>query len=99
MTEMRCPECKLNQYVTERNRCRRCHMPLFKEKTEPKIELIERPNLEVLEDLSTLTLAYAKTVKAIRLSRHMSQRDVANAMHCPRTYLSKVENARTLPTL
>jgi transcriptional regulator with XRE-family HTH domain len=38
-------------------------------------------------------------VKQIRQARHMSQRQLAGRMQVPRTYISKIENGKAIPTL
>jgi transcriptional regulator with XRE-family HTH domain len=38
-------------------------------------------------------------VKEIRRARHLSQRQLAGRMQVPRTYISKVENGKAIPTL
>ena len=41
----------------------------------------------------------ARAVRDIRHSRGMSQRQLAGRMQVPRTYISKIENGKALPTL
>ncbi|MGA3082537.1 MAG: helix-turn-helix transcriptional regulator [Terracidiphilus sp.] len=41
----------------------------------------------------------ASQVKEIRRARHMSQRQLAGRMQVPRTYISKIENGKAIPTL
>jgi transcriptional regulator with XRE-family HTH domain len=38
-------------------------------------------------------------VRDIRRSRHLSQRQLASRMQVPRTYISKIENGKAIPTL
>ena len=38
-------------------------------------------------------------MKEIRRARHMSQRQLAGRMQVPRTYISKIENGKAIPTL
>jgi transcriptional regulator with XRE-family HTH domain len=38
-------------------------------------------------------------VREIRRARHLSQRQVAGRMQVPRTYVSKIENGKAIPTL
>jgi transcriptional regulator with XRE-family HTH domain len=38
-------------------------------------------------------------VKEIRRARHLSQRQLAGRMQVPRTYISKIENGKAIPTL
>lgn len=44
-------------------------------------------------------LQVATQVREIRRARHMSQRQLAGRMQVPRTYISKIENAKATPTL
>ncbi|MGC9158082.1 MAG: helix-turn-helix domain-containing protein [Terracidiphilus sp.] len=44
-------------------------------------------------------LKVAGQVKEIRVARHLSQRQVAWRMQVPRTYISKIENGKAIPTL
>ncbi|MGB9407032.1 MAG: helix-turn-helix transcriptional regulator [Terracidiphilus sp.] len=41
----------------------------------------------------------AGQVKEIRRARHLSQRQLAGRMQVPRTYISKIENGKAIPTL
>jgi transcriptional regulator with XRE-family HTH domain len=41
----------------------------------------------------------AGQVREIRRSRHLSQRQLAGRMNVPRTYISKIENGKAIPTL
>ncbi|MGA8044267.1 MAG: helix-turn-helix transcriptional regulator [Terracidiphilus sp.] len=41
----------------------------------------------------------AAQVRDIRRARHMSQRQLASRMQVPRTYISKIENGKAIPTL
>jgi len=41
----------------------------------------------------------AGLVKEIRRARHLSQRQLAGRMLVPRTYISKIENGKAIPTL
>jgi transcriptional regulator with XRE-family HTH domain len=44
-------------------------------------------------------LRVAGQVREIRRARHLSQRQVAGRMEVPRTYISKIENGKAIPTL
>jgi transcriptional regulator with XRE-family HTH domain len=44
-------------------------------------------------------LKVAGQVKEIRRLRHLSQRQLAGRMQVPRTYISKIENGKAIPTL
>jgi transcriptional regulator with XRE-family HTH domain len=44
-------------------------------------------------------LQVAGQVREIRHARHLSQRQLAGRMEVPRTYISKIENGKAIPTL
>lgn len=44
-------------------------------------------------------LQVATQVREIRRARHLSQRQLASRMMVPRTYISKIENGKAIPTL
>lgn len=44
-------------------------------------------------------LHVAAQVRDIRRARHLSQRQLASRMQVPRTYISKIENGKAIPTL
>jgi transcriptional regulator with XRE-family HTH domain len=44
-------------------------------------------------------LQVAWQVRDIRRARHLSQRQLAGRMQVPRTYISKIENGKAIPTL
>jgi transcriptional regulator with XRE-family HTH domain len=52
-----------------------------------------------MDPSSEAGLMVAGQVKEIRRARHMSQRQLAGRMQVPRTYISKIENGKAIPTL
>jgi transcriptional regulator with XRE-family HTH domain len=44
-------------------------------------------------------LQVAGQVRELRKMRHLSQRQLAGRMQVPRTYISKIENGKAIPTL
>ena len=87
----------LVQFRTTNSMCRRCHKPLDVEEAPAAVEVIavsEAPasNLDA-------GLRVAAQVKDIRKARHLSQRQLASRMQVPRTYISKIENGKAIPTL
>jgi transcriptional regulator with XRE-family HTH domain len=44
-------------------------------------------------------LQVAVQVREMRRARHLSQRQLAGRMQVPRTYISKIENGKAIPTL
>lgn len=87
-------KCGLVQYRGQQTACRRCHTTFLK--PEP----IALP-VEVVQPRGKKPPAgtLAERVKAVRVEAGLSQRQVASAMGCPRSYISKIENGKTNPTL
>ena len=94
---VQCEFCNLVQFRTVNSHCRKCHRPLdVEEPSRPgPIEIESRPADSVTE----AGLAVSGQVKEIRRARHMSQRQLAGRMQVPRTYISKIENGKAIPTL
>ena len=94
---LRCEHCTLVQFRTSNSMCRRCHKPLDAEEPLAAIEVIA-----VCESPASNTDAgqrVAAQVKDLRKARHLSQRQLASRMQVPRTYISKIENGKAIPTL
>jgi len=89
--------CKLIQFRTSNLLCRRCHRPM--EVEAPRrlgpCQFDHHPE----ESSASAGLKVAGQVKEIRRARHLSQRQVAGRMQVPRTYISKIENGKAIPTL
>ncbi|MBB6142730.1 transcriptional regulator with XRE-family HTH domain [Silvibacterium bohemicum] len=93
---LRCEHCSLVQFRTTNSLCRRCHKPLEIEEPEPQLpQLVVASAAAVEED----DIDVARAVRDIRHSRGMSQRQLAGRMLVPRTYISKIENGKAMPTL
>jgi transcriptional regulator with XRE-family HTH domain len=85
------------QYRTTNSLCRKCHKPLD---IEEPVHLA--PQLVTSQPVPTNTEAgmqVAGQVRDIRRARHLSQRQLASRMQVPRTYISKIENGKAIPTL
>jgi transcriptional regulator with XRE-family HTH domain len=94
---VRCEHCRLMQYRTSNSMCRRCHKPLD---IEEPIQLA--PQLVTSQPVPASAeagLQVAAQVREIRRARHLSQRQLAGRMQVPRTYISKIENGKAIPTL
>jgi len=94
---VRCEHCTLVQYRTSNSLCRKCHKPLDIE--EPIIlgpQPVPAPSAHSSGDAG---LHVAGQVREIRKARHLSQRQLASRMQVPRTYISKIENGKAIPTL
>ena len=92
---LRCDHCSLVQFRTTNALCRRCHKCLEVElpAPEPALELVPAPS----EQEGGIQVATA--VRDLRHVRNLSQRQLAARMGVPRTYISKIENAKAMPTL
>ena len=94
---LRCTHCTLVQYRPACNACRRCKKSLE----------IERPTLAAPAPLALVPqpaetgngIQVAAAVRDLRNVRNLSQRQLAARMGVPRTYISKIENGKAMPTL
>jgi transcriptional regulator with XRE-family HTH domain len=94
---VRCEHCTLVQFRTSNSLCRRCHKTLDIEEPPvlgpvPVPDMRQQPALEAGQQV-------AGQVRDIRRARHLSQRQLAGRMQVPRTYISKIENGKAIPTL
>ncbi|HEY6374598.1 MAG TPA: helix-turn-helix transcriptional regulator [Edaphobacter sp.] len=93
---LRCDHCSLVQFRTANALCRRCHKCLEVEEPEPApapIALV--PQTSAPSD----GIQVATAVRDLRHVRNLSQRQLAARMNVPRTYISKIENGKAMPTL
>lgn len=100
MTEARetvkCRSCALVQFQTKDDLCRKCKEPLTPPKIEaPVVELNLFPPVEVT--IGDMERAIALVLRALRGTR--SQNEIARKISIPRTYLTKCEHGRIVPTL
>jgi transcriptional regulator with XRE-family HTH domain len=94
---VRCDYCSLVQYRTSNCLCRKCRKPLDVEEPEhPALQLVPH---SMVEPSAEAGLQVAGQVRDIRKARHLSQRQLAGRMQVPRTYISKIENGKAIPTL
>src|SRR5579872_1668605 len=93
---LRCDHCSLVQFRTANALCRRCHKCLEVEEPEPAPAPIA-----LVPQTSTPSegLQVATAVRDLRHVRNLSQRQLAARMNVPRTYISKIENGKAMPTL
>ena len=93
---IRCEGCKLVQFTTTTNICRRCKKSLLPEQPKPiaAITLVTESAAPPVEGLQVAT-----AVRDLRHVRNLSQRQLAARMGVPRTYISKIENGKAMPTL
>jgi len=93
---VRCDHCSLVQFRTTNELCRRCRKGLEVEQPEPQpspLALVPR------EEAPESGLQVATAVRDLRHVRNLSQRQLAARMNVPRTYISKIENGKAMPTL
>jgi transcriptional regulator with XRE-family HTH domain len=88
--------CRLIQYRTSNSLCRRCHRPLD---VEEPVRLAPQLVTSQAGQSAEAGLQVAAQVRDIRRARHLSQRQLAGRMQVPRTYISKIENGKAIPTL
>src|ERR1700683_716702 len=94
---LRCERCTLVQFRTANSLCRRCHKPLEVDEPEPSVTQFAGSLEETAPEDNGLQVARA--VRDIRKGRNLSQRQLAGRMQVPRTYISKIENGKAMPTL
>lgn len=93
---LRCDHCTLVQFRTANSMCRRCHKSLEIEEPEPAVAAIALVPVQKQEESG---LQVAQAVRDLRHMRNLSQRQLAGRMGVPRTYISKIENGKAMPTL
>ena len=93
---LRCDHCKLVQFRTTSAACRRCKKSLEIEKpVAAPAPIALMPTVKPAEQ----GLQVATAVRDLRHVRNLSQRQLAARMSVPRTYISKIENGKAMPTL
>jgi transcriptional regulator with XRE-family HTH domain len=93
---VRCDHCSLVQFRTASALCRRCRKGLEIEAPVPA----PKPLALVTKDESPVKgLQVSAAVRELRHVRNLSQRQLAARMNVPRTYISKIENGKAMPTL
>ncbi len=93
---LRCDFCTLVQFRPASGSCRRCRKSLEVELPEPEpVAITLVPALPEKEG----GLQVATAVRDLRHVRNLSQRQLAARMGVPRTYISKIENGKAMPTL
>src|ERR1700677_5195035 len=93
---LRCDHCSLVQFRTANALCRRCHKCLEVEEPVPApapLALVPTPTAQ------EGGLQVATAVRDLRHVRNLSQRQLAARMGVPRSYISKIENGKAMPTL
>jgi transcriptional regulator with XRE-family HTH domain len=95
---LRCEACKLVQFRTASDTCRRCKKSLLPEPpiAQPAIALVLE---SIPPEAHESGPQVAAAVRDLRHVRNLSQRQLAARMGVPRTYISKIENGKAMPTL
>jgi len=94
---LRCDHCQLVQFRTASGLCRKCKTS-FDEEPEPIVSSPIPQPLPAAESGSR-GLRVAAAIRALRTRAGLSQRQLAQRMNVPRTYISKIENEKACPTL
>jgi transcriptional regulator with XRE-family HTH domain len=94
---LRCDFCSLVQFRTSNSLCRRCRKPLEIDDPEPLSPQLVTGEAQGAEQAEGIDVARA--VREVRHDRCLSQRQLAGRMQVPRTYISKIENGKAVPTL
>jgi transcriptional regulator with XRE-family HTH domain len=94
---VRCDHCHLVQFRTTNNLCRKCRTSLDEDEPEP---ILVEPTPVVTPANGTRShLQIAAAIRMLRQKSGLSQRQLALRMSVPRTYVSKIENEKAVPTL
>jgi transcriptional regulator with XRE-family HTH domain len=94
---VRCDHCHLVQFRTTNNLCRKCRTSLDEDEPEPI--LVAQPQVEAPTNGNHSQLQVAAAIRMLRQKSGLSQRQLAMRMQVPRTYVSKIENEKAMPTL
>lgn len=94
---VRCDYCHLVQFRTNNHLCRRCKTSLDEE-PEPVVTLPVQV-AQAPTPISNNQVPVAMAIRMLRTRAGLSQRQLAQRMHVPRTYVSKIENEKACPTL
>lgn len=94
---VRCDHCHLVQFRTNNNLCRKCRTSLDEDEPEPI--LVEQPAMMEPPPGNHSHLQIAAAIRTLRQKSGLSQRQLALRMQVPRTYVSKIENEKAVPTL
>jgi transcriptional regulator with XRE-family HTH domain len=93
---VRCDHCHLVQFRTNNHLCRKCKASLDEDEPEPI--LVVQPEPEPVNGTRS-HLQIASAIRMLRQKSGLSQRQLALRMQVPRTYVSKIENEKAMPTL
>jgi len=94
---VRCDRCRLVQFRTANNLCRKCRVSLDADEPEPAP--VAAPSAPAPRNGNHAHLQVALAIRSLRQRSGLSQRQLALRMQVPRTYVSKIENEKATPTL
>ena len=94
---LRCNHCQLVQFETSTGLCRRCHRRPSASTQSPPFQNEQAP--QYVSHPPTLQIALGMRLRLLRSANHLSQRDLGSRVGCPRTYVSKIERGRVLPSV
>lgn len=94
---VRCDHCHLVQFRTVNNLCRKCKTSLDEDDPEPVLTV--KPPVSEPATTNHSHLQIATSIRMFRQKSGLSQRQLAMRMQVPRTYVSKIENEKAMPTL
>jgi transcriptional regulator with XRE-family HTH domain len=94
---IRCDHCQLVQFQTHNHLCRKCRTSLDPE--EPAPVEVAAPIPAPSNGNGHPQLQIASAIRLLRQRSGLSQRQLAMRMQVPRTYVSKIENEKAMPTL
>jgi transcriptional regulator with XRE-family HTH domain len=95
---VRCDRCQRVQFSNANGRCRVCKELFFPEPKQPSPPRVTQ-EAEPKPKLDRSQHHVAGRIREIRELRGLSQRGLAERMGVPRTYISKIEGGKCLPTL
>lgn len=95
-----CCHCGLVQFRTRTSLCRRCYKPLIGEVwNRTELDAAGVRSEPVVSEVSDAGKNLGVRVREVRKKRGLTQRVLACRMNVPRTYISKVELGRVVPSL
>ena len=93
---VRCDHCHLVQFRTNNHLCRKCRTSLDEDEPPP---ILAVPPEATPAETKQSHLQVAAAIRRLRQKSGLSQRQLALRMSVPRTYVSKIENEKAVPTL
>jgi ribosome-binding protein aMBF1 (putative translation factor) len=95
---IRCKKCQLNQFMTRQGTCRRCRRPLLCEEPAVVVPEILPAQSAQAAGPARPSIDMATAIWLLRSARGLSQRAMAKKMGIARTYISKLEGNRCVPS-